>query len=102
MSVSDDFQGHGLGSILIGHLAQAAREVGITTFAADVLPENHRMIGVFRDSGFSPTIRSKPGVVEVDVPDGDHRRDDGAVRRHGSASRPPQPSTRSCNRRRSR
>ncbi len=68
MSVSDDFQGHGLGSILIGHLAQAAREVGITTFAADVLPENHRMIGVFRDSGFSPTIRSKPGVVEVTFP----------------------------------
>ena len=68
MSVSDEFQGHGLGSILIGHLAQAAREVGITTFAADVLPENHRMIGVFRDSGFNPTIRSKPGVVEVTFP----------------------------------
>ena len=68
MSVTDEFQGHGLGSILIGHLAQAAREVGITTFSADVLPENHRMIGVFRDSGFSPTIHSKPGVVEVTFP----------------------------------
>ena len=68
MSVADDFQGHGLGSILVGHLAQAAREVGITTFAADVLPENHRMIGVFRDSGFRTTIRAKPGTVEVSFP----------------------------------
>ena len=68
LSVSDALQGQGLGSILVGHLAQAAREVGITTFTADVLPENHRMISVFRDSGFHPMIHSKPGVVEVTFP----------------------------------
>jgi acetyl coenzyme A synthetase (ADP forming)-like protein len=68
MSVTDEFQGHGLGSILLGILAQAAREVGITTFFAEVLPENHRMIGVFRDSGFMSTIHAKPGMVEVEFP----------------------------------
>ena len=68
MSVTDEFQGHGLGSILLGVLAQAAREVGITTFFAEVLPENHRMIGVFRDSGFMSTIHAKPGMVEVEFP----------------------------------
>ncbi|MGZ4131800.1 MAG: bifunctional acetate--CoA ligase family protein/GNAT family N-acetyltransferase [Actinomycetota bacterium] len=68
MSVSDEFQGHGLGSILLGHLAQAAQEVDVTTFYAEVLPENHRMVGVFRDSGFRATIHAKPGMVEVEFP----------------------------------
>jgi acetyl coenzyme A synthetase (ADP forming)-like protein len=68
MSVTDEFQGHGLGSILVGLIAQAASAVGITTLFATVLPENHRMIGVFRDSGFLTTIRAKPGVVEVEFP----------------------------------
>ncbi|MGZ8578459.1 MAG: bifunctional acetate--CoA ligase family protein/GNAT family N-acetyltransferase, partial [Actinomycetota bacterium] len=68
VSVTDELQGHGMGSILLGMLAQAARAAGITTFTAEVLPENHRMIGVFRDSGFMTTIRAKPGEVEVEFP----------------------------------
>lgn len=68
MSVADEFQGHGLGSILVGYLAQAARDTGITMFYAEVLPENHRMIGVFRDSGFIASIHAKPGMVEVEFP----------------------------------
>lgn len=68
MSVTDTFQGLGLGSILLGLLAQAALERGVSIFFAEVLPENHRMISVFRDSGFHPTIRAKPGVVEVEFP----------------------------------
>jgi acetate---CoA ligase (ADP-forming) len=68
VSIADDVQGQGLGSILVGHLAQAAREHGITNFYAEVLPENHRMIDVFRRSGFLVTIHAKPGVVEVDFP----------------------------------
>jgi acetate---CoA ligase (ADP-forming) len=68
VSIADELQGHGLGSILVGHLAQAAREHGITTFLAEVLPENHRMIEVFRNSGFIVTIHAKPGVVEVEFP----------------------------------
>ncbi|HEX6843584.1 MAG TPA: GNAT family N-acetyltransferase, partial [Actinomycetota bacterium] len=66
MSVTDTLQGQGLGSILLGLLAQAAIERDVTIFFAEVLPENHRMIGVFRDSGFRPTIRAKPGLVEVE------------------------------------
>jgi acetyl coenzyme A synthetase (ADP forming)-like protein len=66
MSVTDALQGQGLGSILLGLLAQAALERDVSVFFAEVLPENHRMIGVFRDSGFRPTIRAKPGLVEVE------------------------------------
>ena len=68
MSVRDDEQGKGLASILIAHLADAARENGIDLFRADVLPENHRMIDVFRRTGFPVSIRAKPGVVEVEFP----------------------------------
>jgi acetyl coenzyme A synthetase (ADP forming)-like protein len=70
MSVTDEFQGRGIGSILIGQLAQAAVAQGITTFVADVLPENHAMINVFRSSGFPVSIRATPGAIEVEFPIG--------------------------------
>lgn len=68
VSVADAFQGRGLGSILIGRLAQAAHLSGIETLVAEVLPENHRMIDVFRQSGFAPRIRALPGTIEVTFP----------------------------------
>jgi acetyl coenzyme A synthetase (ADP forming)-like protein len=70
ISVTDDFQGRGLGSILLGQLAQAAVARGITSFIAEVLPENHAMINVFRTSGFKVSIRAKPGAIEVEFPIG--------------------------------
>jgi acetyl coenzyme A synthetase (ADP forming)-like protein len=68
LSVSDDHQGQGLASILIGHLAQAANAEGIDFFRAEVLPENHRMIDVFRQTGFPVSLRTRPGAVEVEFP----------------------------------
>ncbi len=68
MSTSDELQGLGLASILIAHLAEAAREQGIELFSAEVLPENHRMIQVFRATGFPIAIRARPGYVEVELP----------------------------------
>ena len=68
VSVADELQGKGLGSILIGRLAEIAAHNGIGTFVAFVLPENHRMIGVFRESGFAPRLRALPGTVEVEFP----------------------------------
>ena len=40
----EDYQSHGLGSILVGCLAKAANDHGITSLVAEVLPENHEMI----------------------------------------------------------
>ena len=68
VSVTDHLQGYGLGSILIGLLAQIGRERGITLFHAEVLPENHRMISVFRGSGFIVSIHAKPGAVDIEFP----------------------------------
>jgi acetate---CoA ligase (ADP-forming) len=68
VSVADRFQGRGLGSILIGRIAEAAAANGIATFVATVLPDNHRMLEVFRESGFAPRIRALPGSMEVEFP----------------------------------
>ena len=50
--VDGDWQGRGLATLLLGHLAQLSEEQGIEVFTALVLPDNHRMIKVFRESGF--------------------------------------------------
>ncbi len=68
VSVTDDWQGRGIGSILIGQLAQAAAAHDITTFVAEVLPENHAMVNVFRASGFTVSIRATPGSLDVEFP----------------------------------
>ena len=63
--VEDSFQGKGLGSILLEHLAVIAREHGIRRFVADTLAENHRMLGVLRDSGFSRRYERSSSVITV-------------------------------------
>ncbi|MGZ5356127.1 MAG: N-acetyltransferase family protein [Solirubrobacterales bacterium] len=57
-AVADDMQGRGLATVLIAHLAQVASARGIRAFTATVLPENRRMINVFRDSGFPVHLRA--------------------------------------------
>jgi acyl-CoA synthetase (NDP forming)/RimJ/RimL family protein N-acetyltransferase len=66
--VADAWQGHGIATIMLGQLAAAARAHGITAFSAEVLPGNHRMIAVFRDSGFPVELRSRGDVIEVELP----------------------------------
>ena len=67
-AISDDMQGHGLGTVLLAHLAEAADDQGIASLTAEVLPENRRMLEVFRESGFPVVIRSEPGAVHVQIP----------------------------------
>ncbi len=66
--VADAWQGKGISTILLAQLATVAEEHGISTFAAEVLPQNHRMIQVFRDSGFPVELRSTPEMIEVELP----------------------------------
>lgn len=67
-AVADEMQGKGLGTILLGHLAEVAESSGIKTFEAEVLPENHKMVEVFRESGFPVRLSSKPGTICVEFP----------------------------------
>jgi acetyl coenzyme A synthetase (ADP forming)-like protein len=67
-AVADTFQGRGISTILLGQLAEIAQAVGISTFDASVLSENHRMIGVFRESGFKVSTHASAGVIELEFP----------------------------------
>jgi acyl-CoA synthetase (NDP forming)/GNAT superfamily N-acetyltransferase len=63
--IRDDVQGLGLGSVLLEHLAAAARERGIRQFVAEVLPENSRMLATFREAGFDVRQRREEDVLAV-------------------------------------
>jgi acetyl coenzyme A synthetase (ADP forming)-like protein len=67
-AIAAELQGKGLGTILLAHLAEVAEEHGYATFVADVLPQNHRMIEMFRQSGLPTQVRSQPGVLRVEMP----------------------------------
>src|SRR5690606_8550463 len=64
--VQDDHQGRGLGSILLEHLAAAARERGLRRFVAEVLAENATMVRVFRDAGYQVSRAFEEGVVHLE------------------------------------
>ena len=64
-NISDLYQGKGIGSVLLEHLAAIAREVGISRFTAEVLPQNRKMLAVFSDAGYDVTRHVEDGVVEV-------------------------------------
>ncbi|HEY0788413.1 MAG TPA: GNAT family N-acetyltransferase, partial [Thermoanaerobaculia bacterium] len=64
-TVSDRLQGCGVGTRLLERLAESARERGITTFVAEVLEDNRKMMDVFLDSGFTVTRKSDEGSVRV-------------------------------------
>jgi len=66
--VADDWQGRGIATLLLAHVSELAIADGIDTFTAVVLPENRRMIQVFRDSGFAVEVRSQPGELRIELP----------------------------------
>jgi acetyl coenzyme A synthetase (ADP forming)-like protein len=68
LEIADAMQGKGLGTILVGQLAQAGNEVGVQVLEAEVLADNHLMVKVFRDSGFPVKTQSLPGVLLVEFP----------------------------------
>jgi RimJ/RimL family protein N-acetyltransferase len=67
-TVSDDFQGRGVGTRLLEQLAQRAGEAGITRFVAEVLAENRAMLRVFADAGFEVSRELEHGEVELSFP----------------------------------
>ena len=64
-NISDAHQGRGIGSVLLEHLAAAARENGLRRFSAEVLPTNQRMLGVFRDAGYEVAHHYDDGIINV-------------------------------------
>ena len=65
--VVDAFQGQGIGTVLMRHLAVLARKAGLKELIAEVLPENTAMLKVFKKFGFAPGPRSDPRVVHLSL-----------------------------------
>jgi acyl-CoA synthetase (NDP forming)/RimJ/RimL family protein N-acetyltransferase len=66
--VADECQGRGIATVLLAHLSELATADGIETFTAVVLPDNHAMIKVFRDSGFAVDVQPHPGELRIELP----------------------------------
>jgi len=64
-TVEDEYQGRGVGTLLLEHLGRIAHANGINRLEADVLAANARMLEVFARSGFSVTQSTEAGVVRV-------------------------------------
>jgi len=67
-TVADDMRGHGIGTLLVFRVAAYARANGITDFTAYVLSDNHAMMRVFRNAGFSMSREIDEGVYTVSLP----------------------------------
>jgi RimJ/RimL family protein N-acetyltransferase len=63
--VADAHQKRGIGARLLRHLAALAREAGISTFVADVLPDNLGMLKVFERSGMRIRRKQEQGSVHL-------------------------------------
>ena len=63
--VSDRWQGSGVGSLLLEHLAARARAEGLERFVAETLTENRRMLEVFAASGLVATRSWEHGVAHL-------------------------------------
>ncbi|MGW5668316.1 bifunctional acetate--CoA ligase family protein/GNAT family N-acetyltransferase [Micromonospora sp. NPDC003776] len=66
--VEDAYQGRGIGSVLLEHLADTARRYGIVHFVAEVLPANGAMLRVFSDFGYQVARQYADGVVHLSFP----------------------------------
>jgi ribosomal protein S18 acetylase RimI-like enzyme len=63
--VIDGYQGQGIGSHLMRHLAGIARDAGLTELIAEVLPENTAMRKVFSKFGFKLAPTQDPQVIHL-------------------------------------
>jgi len=63
--VEEDYQGLGIASITLRHLAGIAKDKAIEQFHAEVLRQNGGMLAVFKRSGFPMKQAYDEGVVHV-------------------------------------
>jgi len=66
-AVIDQYQGQGIGSILMQNLAAIARAAGLQELIAEVLPENKSMLTLFERSGLHMTTTRESDVVHVNI-----------------------------------
>jgi GNAT superfamily N-acetyltransferase len=91
VTVADDWQGRGVGTLLLDALAARAREEGVGRFTASMLATNRDMLDLFRKLGPTRVTGASGSTVEIDaeLPDrgaGDHLK--GLLKCAATADRP--------------
>ena len=64
-AVVDQYQGYGIGAVLMRHITAIARNAGLEELIAEVLPDNAPMLKVFEKCGLRTSTTREPGVVHV-------------------------------------
>lgn len=67
ITIVDAFQGIGIGRILLQHLIECARELGVHRFDATVLPQNRRMSRLLRRTGLPLESTLGDGVLRYSL-----------------------------------
>ena len=68
VTVIDDWQGRGLGTLLLEVISARAREEGITIFTALMLATNNEMMDLLTALGPVQIVDQQVGTVEIEVP----------------------------------
>ncbi|HEY6906399.1 MAG TPA: GNAT family N-acetyltransferase, partial [Ignavibacteriaceae bacterium] len=68
--IEDDYQGRGIGTLLLERLAGLAAANGFSEFEAEVLPDNQQMMNVFKNSGFERHQVWSSDTVHIELPVG--------------------------------
>ena len=63
--VRDDYQGKGIGAVLLTYVTYLARKSGLLGFTAAVLMENRQMLQLFENAGFNIEKRTDGGIYEL-------------------------------------
>ena len=63
ITVSDEFQGQGIGRVLLEHLINCARDLGVQRLDATVLPQNRRMTSLLRHTGLPLESNVRDGIL---------------------------------------
>ena len=66
-TVGDEFQGRGVATLLLMHLAGIARGLKYLCFVAEVMPDNRQMLEVFAHSDLPITESVRDGVMHVQL-----------------------------------
>ena len=66
--IEDEYQGRGIGTLLLERLAGLAAANGFIEFEAEVLPDNQPMMKVFKSSGFEKHRVWSSDTVHIELP----------------------------------
>lgn len=68
LTVDDEHQGMGIGTLLFKHLIEIARSKNVSKIQADVHPGNQKMLKIFQRSGFELEMTTHEEVIHIEFP----------------------------------